>query len=221
MLIEIKTCLGCKKELPVTEFYKHSQGGPRSRCKPCYRLEVALYYKKNKDKKAVTNAAYYENNKDKIVVTQATYYENNRDKIAVFQAAYRKKNKDKSLLRIAEYRKNNPEKVKASCKTWRKANPGKLRINSAKRRSRKKLAPGTFSEQDVQSLYQAQQGCCEYCSADLAKTGYEIDHMIPLSRTELSPTNEINNLCLACISCNRSKGKRTTGEFKRAQTRKL
>ncbi len=52
--------------------------------------------------------------------------------------------------------------------------------------------------------------CCTYCGA---KDGpFEIDHIFPVA---LGGGNEPENLTTACISCNRSKGAKTVGEWAR------
>ena len=77
---------------------------------------------------------------------------------------------------------------------------------------------GEFTEEDIQELYEAQNGMCTYfgvnpqCVGDLSQD-FHIDHIIPVARTELNPSNEPNNLQLLCPHCNNAKWIRTHDEF--------
>lgn len=53
------------------------------------------------------------------------------------------------------------------------------------------------------------QGRCAYCQSHEALMGvtFEVDHIIPLSSRGLT---RLDNLCLACPSCNRHKAGRTS-----------
>lgn len=51
------------------------------------------------------------------------------------------------------------------------------------------------------------RGVCAYCHSpeELSVTPFEIDHIVPFSA---GGRTELDNLCLACASCNRLKGSR-------------
>ena len=96
---QTKICSKCKKEKPLSEFYK--QGGP---CKCCVSERSAKYRQENADKLKEHRAKYYQENKDK----KAKYYQENKDK----KAKYHQKNADKIKEYQAKYRQENADKIK-------------------------------------------------------------------------------------------------------------
>lgn len=77
----------------------------------------------------------------------------------------------------------------------------KHREYSSERRSRLKNA---FVEKvDFENLFKSQNGECYICKNYFHRNGLEIDHVIPLAKGGL---HSKENVKLACISCNRSKG---------------
>ena len=53
-------------------------------------------------------------------------------------------------------------------------------------------------------------GCCEYCRLPSSPKSlpFQIDHIIPKRH---DGSNELNNLCLACVPCNLTKGAALAG----------
>ena len=96
-----------------------------------------------------------------------------------------------------------------SYKAWRLAHPEAARAKSANYRARKLTADGAFSADDVVYLYTDQQQSCAYCGNTLL-AGYHVEHRIPLIR---GGSNSLENLCLACPTCNLRKGAKTDQEF--------
>ena len=71
-----------------------------------------------------------------------------------------------------------------------------------------------FSNDDLNCIYDKNDGYCVYCGKRLAfknygkrdeRGGWEIDHSVPKSR---GGTDYLRNLVPACIDCNRQKGTR-------------
>lgn len=54
-------------------------------------------------------------------------------------------------------------------------------------------------------LYARQNGLCHWCGMALPKS-YDIDHIVPLIK---GGTNDLKNLCVCHIRCNRQKGAKT------------
>lgn len=56
-------------------------------------------------------------------------------------------------------------------------------------------------------VYERANGCCEYCQTCEYNTGQSlhVEHIIP------NGGDDLDNLCLACASCNLSKATATTG----------
>lgn len=105
-----------------------------------------------------------------------------------------------------------PDAVRAACAKWSKAHAELNRARTARRRALQAGLPGCFTPADVLHLYEEQDGRCFYCGTDLGGV-YQVDHKIPISRPELSPTNWPENLCCACCKCNASKRNLTAAEF--------
>lgn len=95
----------------------------------------------------------------------------------------------------------------------RKKHPEKSRMRVKARARRLKNAIGTFSPKDVQRLYDEQEGLCAYCGIRVYITiagDTHVDHIFPLAR---GGTNWPDNLCIACQTCNVSKGDSTVEEW--------
>ena len=52
---------------------------------------------------------------------------------------------------------------------------------------------------------------CPYCNKQISPLDFSIDHLTPKNR---GGSNELNNLHLVCIKCNKVKGDLTDEEFK-------
>lgn len=124
------------------------------------------------------------------------------------------KNERKKALRrsnpeIAERRREqerayihkNAEVVSIRKKAYYDTHPEQRRIEAHNRRARERAVGGKHTVKDVQDQFQRQKGKCYYCKTDLAN-GYEIDHIIPISR---GGSNGIDNIVLACPGCNACK----------------
>jgi hypothetical protein len=69
-------------------------------------------------------------------------------------------------------------------------------------RARQYNAVGTLSATDLRSLIMNCNGRCEWCQMSLVHSEFEIDHIISLSNGGI---NEIGNLAVSCLRCNRRK----------------
>lgn len=152
----------------------------------------------------------------------------NPERVKEIQAQYRSKHDMAEYSR--QYRNNHLEKRKQierdSARKRRKELGEKYRIrdrNYAKtekarandrvqgqiKRARKHSAPGKFTKQDIQNIYQKQEGLCYWCKKDLNNI-YHIDHYIPLSR---GGSNFPDNIVLACPHCNIARNNKLPEEF--------
>ncbi len=143
----------------------------------------------------------------------------NPDKSRNSTAAWRAAHPDKEKARVAAWQAANPDKKKASNDAWRAANPDKvktsMRIRITRRRACKRGVPGHHTAAETTSLLEAQGFTCaaSHCNADLREVPKHLDHITPLSRPELNPTNSIENLQWLCHRCNHSKGAKTMKEW--------
>ena len=67
-----------------------------------------------------------------------------------------------------------------------------------------------FSSIEKQRIYAKCNGRCGICGSPVNFDDMTVDHIIPLSR---GGTNAMDNLRLACRTCNRSKGNLSDEEF--------
>jgi 5-methylcytosine-specific restriction endonuclease McrA len=123
--------------------------------------------------------------------------------------------KDGDRIRAMARLRRTPEKVKRWDATSKAKYPFRYRILHSNKRAQKHGVPGTLRESHFDSMWTAQGGRCFYCGEPLA-TGYHTDHKTPMSR---GGANEPGNVCLACASCNSSKGRLTADEFLRTLRR--
>lgn len=104
------------------------------------------------------------------------------------------------------------ECYKETALEWRQCNAAHLRANSHNRRALFNSAPGSFSEEDVHNLFVKQNGECTACLDYLVKTGYHIDHIMPLSK---GGSNWPENLQLLCPTCNLEKSAKLPEEWEK------
>ncbi len=78
-----------------------------------------------------------------------------------------------------------------------------------KRRGPRHGAGGSHSIEDVERLYDEQEGRCFYCGKEL-NAAYSLDHKTPLSG---GGTDWPENLCCACEWCSSRKQNKTAEEF--------
>ena len=96
---------------------------------------------------------------------------------------------------------------------WKAKNPERVKVNAKvgyhKRRARIVEVGGSFTAEDIRNMYTSQGARGYYCSVSI-EDKYEIEHMTPISK---GGSNWIDNICLACVQCNRSKHVQTAEEF--------
>ena len=107
-----------------------------------------------------------------------------------------------------DWSRSHPEERKRSTNAYLKRNPHKGRRDQHMRRARKRDAEGSYTMGDLTILYKEQNGRCKYCGGVL--DDYHADHMVPLSR---GGSNYIENIALACPTCNLAKNNKTVEEF--------
>ena len=170
----MKICSKCKVAKPFSEFGKHNQtkDGHKSRCKICNAEEMRSYY--------------------------ATHTESVKNSVS----SWNSKNKDKHALYVQKWACENMERKKSSNSTWRKRRKDLVNASTQKRRAAKKNQLGVVSKNIVEKLMRSQKSLCINCKADLTRSGYHIDHIMPLS---LGGIHADENLQLLCPTCNIKK----------------
>lgn len=87
--------------------------------------------------------------------------------------------------------------------------PGNNPEKNRRQRARQFNAKGTHTKEDIERQYAAQKGQCYFCRRDVGD-GYEVEHLVPLSR---GGTDDPSNLVIACPDCNRQKGTKLPHEW--------
>lgn len=75
-------------------------------------------------------------------------------------------------------------------------------IRSSNRRARKLASGGSFTKEDIDSIYAMQRGRCAWCTKKVGKI-FHIDHRVALA---LGGSNDPDNLAISCPPCNLKKG---------------
>lgn len=112
-----------------------------------------------------------------------------------------------------EWRAAHPERAREYLREWREDNPEKTRLYDHNRRARKKGNGGSYTLDELNALFEEQEGLCYYCGRLLYEsfeTSFHIEHMVPISR---GGSNNIENIALSCASCNLHKHTKTHEEF--------
>jgi 5-methylcytosine-specific restriction endonuclease McrA len=128
-------------------------------------------------------------------------------------------NRAAMIKRALDYHAANPEKKRERDKKyyrkWRKdpvrveKERARIRAKENKRRAQKLASGGSFDPEDLEQMYENQQGLCAYCETVLFGD-YHADHMIPLSR---GGSNDVINIAITCPPCNLRKNDRTAEEY--------
>src|SRR5574343_49856 len=114
---------------------------------------------------------------------------------------YREENHKRELERKKKYREANNKIILENLKKYREANPGYVSTYRRNRYARKRNAIGSHTKNDILNLLVLQKSKCAICRCSI-KTGYHVDHVVPLSK---GGNNDKFNLQLLCPSCNCSK----------------
>jgi 5-methylcytosine-specific restriction endonuclease McrA len=196
----MKTCSRCKQQKPKDAF-----AATEYRCRDCLREKARVYREANPDKVKESQARY--NKTDKARAKARRHYENGgRD----YQQDWAERNRDKTRAAARRHYARNADSEKARNMEWRRKNPEAWRrISNAseERRRAQKANAGIFDivPKDFRRLYS------QPCAACGATEGQTMDHIIPLSR---GGRHSIGNLQTLCGSCNYSKNRRFTIEWR-------
>lgn len=199
-----KLCRDCQTSKLITEFNKNkaSVDGLQNRCRSCQSLRRHDWYEKNREKEIAKSAAWVKANPEKARAKDRRRAIARPRRTSARAAEWRKKNPQAAAAFSRSWKSANQDKVRASERRRYKDDPNKDLARQHRRRLRIKSSGGTFTHQDILSLYERQKGCCAACRKSLAH-GYQRDHIVPLA---LGGSNDIRNIQLLCPRCNAKKG---------------
>ena len=191
-----KVCPACKNTLPVEEFSRCSisRDGCDTYCKKCsYQKQIAM---KEKDRDRWNERAR--------IATKRHIEGMGREKYLEYRRQWRSKNADRLREEEREERIAHPEKFIARRERYIERDPERyLRIArniTRRRRARKKMVGGTFSDVQFTEMcdkYGNKCLCCGRKDVNLVP-----DHVNPIS---LGGSNDISNIQPLCNTCNCSK----------------
>jgi len=140
-----------------------------------------------------------------------------------YHSKYRKSERGKEtqkrfkLKDIRKYRKYHAEYERKRRKTeefklysieYEKKEERRISRRLRQRKRNIKLSKNNVTTKDILNLLEIQNRKCFYCGCELVD--YQIDHFIPLSK---GGEHIIENIVIACISCNLSKNDKMPMEF--------
>lgn len=142
----------------------------------------------------------------------------NPDRARELARDFAQRNRERTAAREREYRAANRARYNEHKRNWylRDLSRGRElgRLHASRRRALMAGA-GVFeiSPRDLARVASRLRDCCAYCGQRVnPSTGFDWDHIVPLSR---GGRHSIGNLTVACIPCNRSKSSRLVSEWRR------
>ena len=217
-----KRCTKCAELKALSEFCKDRSGknGLRSQCKAC----AAAYGKQYRAAHPDYHKRYREGNYEDALAREKHYRDTHSAQRAAYNQRWRAANPDYHKRWAAahpeeraasgkRYRATHPERVAAKNRRWCQANPEKAaayakqwaqehpekRAATQQRRRARKLG-ATIAPFDESQVYERDGLQCVYCGSTDDLT---LDHIVPLAG---GGAHSIDNLTVACQSCNSSKG---------------
>ena len=209
--MEIKACEWCGNEfMPKTSRSRHCSVS----CRGKHYYHTHPEYRQAQIDNSRKRLA--ENHEARAVVLAAgqRWRENNREAAREATRRWEAANKEHCAQKSREWWAAHPEKRKEYRDRWKAEHPKRIRAfwkdNTYRRRALKAEAEGDFTFAEFTDLCNEAGWKCFYCGCGLSPETATADHMIPLSR---GGGNGIENIALACRSCNSRKHDKTVEEF--------
>jgi hypothetical protein len=175
------------------------------------------YREANKEKITARTMEWRAANRERWDEAARVWQKANREHVASLRAAWHRANADHRRITSKVWRQENAEKIKAVKKAWLAANKLRTRVYVENRRVRKLANGGSHTAEQIEALYIRQRERCAGCNKSIRKY-YEIDHIIPITR---GGSNNISNIQLLCLPCNRTKHNKPPEKWAREQGRLL
>lgn len=152
---------------------------------------------------------YYELNKPRILAEAKKQREGKKETLAQWQRDYRKKNLELIRARDLAYYQAHRDRKLLSKSSWGKTEHGRIqqKAKNQARRSRKNEVVSALTSKDLKELIKLSKGKCFYCGM---KKKLSLDHIVPISK---GGSHTKDNVVMACISCNSSKGAKDPFHF--------
>ena len=163
----------------------------------------AIWRSENKDRARKASADYCVRHREEQKAYSASRRILKPKEIRICNAAYQSANPEKVKAWQAKWREKSTEKIREYQQRYQTKYPEKRRIISHNYRARKNSNGGKLSKDVAYKLLMLQHSKCAICKKNLKKTGFHLDHVVPLAR---GGKNIDANIQLTCPKCNTSKG---------------
>lgn len=223
--ITTKTCFHCKKSYPATIEYfginRAAKDGWYPRCRTCAKIKKVKEILPEGFKRCTKCQALLTENIKNFYLQDASRNKFRAScracdcrKSQKYHATHReerhlKRISQESRIKDARYRTTHRQEARERNKKWSAANPVVKRALRENYRARK-AAGGEHTAADIRLLMKSQQGLCWWCGKPVDPKKYHVDHRIPLSR---GGSNNPDNLCITCPTCNLSKNDKLPYEW--------
>lgn len=196
-MLQEKKCTKCRETKLLTEYHKDKSKklGISSWCKCC----TSFHGKGRYENKIVNSGGHYQPQKK--LRSEITTRESTLAQRAEYRALHK--------VKIAERRKNSRIRDKIMQTQWRKDNPDKIAAKEARYQTKKTLAGGSYTDEDIAQKKILQSGKCVYCETSILKKNHK-DHLCAI---ENNGTSWPRNIQICCIYCNESKGDKLHSEY--------
>lgn len=202
--VMVKRCTRCYTEKPLSDF-SISRSIRQSKCKECCKALKKADYDAHPEKyrEAVLRSA--RKHPDRVRARRQRWYANNKEQRARYSRSHVAANRERYLnyYRIRHIRDYEQEKA------YRVAHRYELSEVQARRRARVQNAP-IVEKIDRNALIERDKWTCYLCGVICTPKNVTLDHVVPLYR---GGSHTADNLRVACLSCNCSKGGKLLGEF--------
>lgn len=212
-----RKCKQCQQVYPLTDehWHKNTDGkyGYGYTCRVCALARTSQWLSSNHEYALQRKRDYYQENKSEVAASNKAWAEANPDKIVAIKQSYIERNPERRRKQARDYTYRNHERMLERGKEWRRKHPEQSRNHHHIRKARILLAPGSFTADDIQRLYELTGGRCTYCAIPVHWSiagDIHIDHVQPISR---NGSNNPDNLAIACVDCNLSKAVKTLDEW--------
>lgn len=223
-----KRCYACTKSFPATLVFfsrnKSKKDGFADACKICDSARRKAYHDAHEEQENERRKLFRETHKEHVSEQKKRDRETHKEQIAAYKReyqqgenykTYQKRYHQEHLDQVHEqqrqqYQEQREQRI-AHQRQYLRTEKGRLvdKAHRHKRKAQKRASEGFYTAQQLQEQFQRQKGKCYYCKAKFGKI-YHVDHVVPLSK---GGTNEINNIVLACPTCNMRKAGRLLHEW--------
>lgn len=223
----MKTCNFCKRDLPVTEYWKRAASGDglSNKCKECTRaywqtdkgraLKMIHDRRLRAKRRAERERMFGADRRCQICATElpVTARSNARYCSKRCQdAAYYRRHTEKIRQQAIEWRENNSDRARENARLWKENNREHARKLSRdyQHRRRARIVGRLFEEFDREEVFERDGWVCGICGNPVERADASLDHIIPIAR---GGEHSRQNCQLAHLNCNKAKGARLPEEL--------